>query len=161
MMKEQLQAEKTIRFSVNGSSVDLSVPVTYRLVDILRNELKLTGTKVSCEVGRCGACSVIVNGKLVNSCLVMAYQLEDAKVQTIESVSAETLHPIQEAFLQGGALQCGYCTPGMIMALKSLLAKDNQPTKEEVLQGLSGNLCRCTGYEGILRAVDILQNKTV
>ena len=161
MMKEQLQAEKTIRFSVNGSSVDLSVPATYRLVDILRNELKLTGTKVSCEVGRCGACSVIVNGKLVNSCLVMAYQLEDAKVQTIESVSAETLHPIQEAFLQGGALQCGYCTPGMIMALKSLLAKDNQPTKEEVLQGLSGNLCRCTGYEGILRAVDILQNKTV
>jgi len=160
-MKEQLQAEKTIRFSVNGSLVDLSVPPTYRLVDILRNELKLTGTKVSCEVGRCGACSVIVNGKLVNSCLVMAYQLEDTKVQTIESVSTDTLHPIQEAFLQGGALQCGYCTPGMIMALKSLLAKDNQPTKEEVLQGLSGNLCRCTGYEGILRAVDILQNKTV
>jgi carbon-monoxide dehydrogenase small subunit len=160
-MKEQLQAEKTIRFNVNGSLVDLSVPSTYRLVDILRNDLKLTGTKVSCEVGRCGACSVIVDGKLVNSCLVMAYQLEDAKVQTIESVSTDTLHPIQEAFLQGGALQCGYCTPGMIMALKSLLEEDNQPTKEEVLQGLSGNLCRCTGYEGILRAVDILQNKTV
>ncbi len=160
-MKEQLQAEKTIRFNVNGSLVDLSVPATYRLVDILRNDLKLTGTKVSCEVGRCGACSVIVDGKLVNSCLVMAYQLEDAKVQTIESVSTDTLHPIQEAFLQGGALQCGYCTPGMIMALKSLLEEDNQPTKEEVLQGLSGNLCRCTGYEGILRAVDILQNKTV
>lgn len=160
-MKEQLHAEKTIRFNVNGSLVDLSVPSTYRLVDILRNDLKLTGTKVSCEVGRCGACSVIVDGKLVNSCLVMAYQLEDAKVQTIESVSTDTLHPIQEAFLQGGALQCGYCTPGMIMALKSLLEEDNQPTKEEVLQGLSGNLCRCTGYEGILRAVDILQNKTV
>ncbi|MDL0434841.1 MULTISPECIES: (2Fe-2S)-binding protein [unclassified Niallia] len=158
-MKEQLQAGKTIRFNVNGSSVDLSVPATYRLVDILRKELNLTGTKISCEVGRCGACSVILNGKLVNSCLVMAYQLEDAVVQTIESVSADALHPIQEAFLQGGALQCGYCTPGMIMALKSLLERESQPTKEEVLQGLSGNLCRCTGYEGILRAVDILANK--
>ncbi|MCE4047817.1 MULTISPECIES: (2Fe-2S)-binding protein [Bacillaceae] len=158
-MKEQLQAGKTIRFNVNGSSVDLSVPATYRLVDILRKELNLTGTKISCEVGRCGACSVILNGKLVNSCLVMAYQLEDAVVQTIESVSADALHPIQEAFLQGGALQCGYCTPGMIMALKGLLERESQPTKEEVLQGLSGNLCRCTGYEGILRAVDILANK--
>ena len=158
-MKEQLQAGKTIRFNVNGSSVDLSVPATYRLVDILRNELNLTGTKISCEVGRCGACSVILNGKLVNSCLVMAYQLEDAVVQTIESVSADALHPIQEAFLQGGALQCGYCTPGMIMALKGLLERESQPTKEEVLQGLSGNLCRCTGYEGILRAVDILANR--
>ncbi|MEK4667632.1 (2Fe-2S)-binding protein [Niallia sp. FSL R7-0271] len=158
-MKEQLQAGKTIRFNVNGSSVDLSVPATYRLVDILREELNLTGTKISCEVGRCGACSVILNGKLVNSCLVMAYQLEDAVVQTIESVSADALHPIQEAFLQGGALQCGYCTPGMIMALKGLLERESQPTKEEVLQGLSGNLCRCTGYEGILRAVDILANK--
>ncbi|MFP7470281.1 (2Fe-2S)-binding protein [Niallia taxi] len=158
-MKEQLQAGKTIRFNVNGSSVDLSVPATYRLVDILRKELNLTGTKISCEVGRCGACSVILNGKLVNSCLVMAYQLEDAVVQTIESVSADALHPIQEAFLQGGALQCGYCTPGMIMALKGLLERESQPTKEEVLQGLSGNLCRCTGYEGILRAVDILANR--
>ncbi|WP_235907316.1 (2Fe-2S)-binding protein [Niallia circulans] len=158
-MKEQLKAEKRIKFHVNGQLVDIAVPATYRLVDILRQELSLTGTKVSCEVGRCGACSVILNGKLVNSCLVMAYQLEDADIQTIESVSAEALHPIQEAFLQGGALQCGYCTPGMIMALKSLLDEEQQPTREEVLQGLSGNLCRCTGYEGILRAVDILQNK--
>ncbi|MCM3214341.1 (2Fe-2S)-binding protein [Niallia taxi] len=157
-MKEQLKAEKRIKFHVNGQLVDIAVPATYRLVDILRQELSLTGTKVSCEVGRCGACSVILDGKLVNSCLVMAYQLEDTDIQTIESVSTEALHPIQEAFLQGGALQCGYCTPGMIMALKSLLAEEQQPTREEVLQGLSGNLCRCTGYEGILRAVDILHN---
>jgi carbon-monoxide dehydrogenase small subunit len=99
-----------------------------------------------------------MNGKLVNSCLVMAYQLEEAEIQTIESLSKEALHPIQTAFLQSGALQCGYCTPGMIMALKSLLDEKEKPSRDEVLQALSGNLCRCTGYEGILRAFDILEN---
>ncbi|GKU82868.1 putative xanthine dehydrogenase subunit E [Niallia sp. NCCP-28] len=152
-------ASHTIHVKINGAAKELEVPQTYRLVDVLRNELDLTGTKVSCEVGRCGACSVIMNGKLVNSCLVMAYQIEGAEIQTIESVSRETLHPIQEAFLEGGALQCGYCTPGMIMALKTLVAEKHKPSREEVLQALSGNLCRCTGYEGILRAIDLLEKK--
>ncbi|MGP7815834.1 (2Fe-2S)-binding protein [Niallia sp. 01092] len=158
-METKNSVTKTVRVKINGVLEELHVPPTYRLVDILRMELQLTGTKVSCEVGRCGACSVIMNGKLVNSCLVMAYQLEEAVIQTIESVSTETLHPIQEAFLKGGALQCGYCTPGMIMALKTLIDEKNKPSREEVLQALSGNLCRCTGYEGILRAVDLLEEK--
>ncbi|HEO8418271.1 (2Fe-2S)-binding protein [Niallia sp. FSL W8-0635] len=151
--------EKTTSFKVNGKQIELTLPPTYRLVDILRDSLSLTGTKVACEVGRCGACSVIMNGKLVNSCLIMAYQMEDAEIFTIESLSEERLHPIQEAFLQAGALQCGYCTPGMIIALKSLLDEEEQPSKEDVLTALSGNLCRCTGYEGILRAVDLLTKK--
>jgi len=152
-------AAHTIHVKINGAATTLNVPPTYRLVDILRNELNLTGTKISCEVGRCGACSVIMNGKLVNSCLIMAYQIDGADIQTIESVSSDALHPIQEAFLEGGALQCGYCTPGMIMALKTLVEEKNKPSKEEVLKALSGNLCRCTGYEGILRAIDLLEEK--
>ena len=152
--------EKATCFKVNGKQIELMLPPTFRLVDILRDSLSLTGTKVACEVGRCGACSVILNGKLVNACLIMAYQIEDAEIFTIESLSEERLHPIQEAFLQAGALQCGYCTPGMVIALKSLLDEKEQPSKEEVLTALSGNLCRCTGYEGILRAVDLLtENK--
>lgn len=150
--------EKTT-FKVNGESLTLSLPPTFRLVDILRDVLSLTGTKTACEAGRCGACSVIMNGKLVNSCLVMAYQLENAEILTIESLAEKNLHPIQEAFLEAGALQCGYCTPGMVMALKSLLDENEQPSREEVLAALSGNLCRCTGYEGILRAVALLTNK--
>ncbi|PKG21644.1 (2Fe-2S)-binding protein [Niallia nealsonii] len=160
-MMENKITSHMIHVKINGANKELDVPQTYRLVDILRNELDLTGTKVSCEVGRCGACSVIMNGKLVNSCLVMAYQIEGAEIQTIESVSRDTLHPIQEAFLEGGALQCGYCTPGMIMALKTLVAEKHKPSREEVLQALSGNLCRCTGYEGILRAIDLLEEKGI
>ncbi|MED3794100.1 (2Fe-2S)-binding protein [Niallia alba] len=151
--------EKTTSFKINGKLIGLTLPPTFRLVDILRDCLALTGTKIACEVGRCGACSVIMNGKLVNSCLIMAYQIEDAEIFSIESLAEDRLHPIQEAFLQAGALQCGYCTPGMVMALKSLLDEKEQPTKEEVLTALSGNLCRCTGYEGILRAVDLLTQK--
>ena len=157
-MSDSKILDKLTKFTVNGHTIELSLPPTYRLVDILRDVLDLTGTKVACEVGRCGACSVIMNGKLVNSCLVMAYHLEDAEIITIESLSKEALHPIQEAFLQAGALQCGYCTPGMVIALKSLLDNNSMPSKKDVINALSGNLCRCTGYEGILRAVDILEN---
>lgn len=142
-----------LRVEINGSKTEISVPAVYRLVDILRKDLQLTGTKISCEIGRCGACSVLMNGHVVNSCLVMAYQLQDAKIETIEQISETTLHPIQQAFLEEGGLQCGYCTPGMIVALKDLLETNPQPTDEEVLEHLSGNLCRCTGYNGILRAV--------
>lgn len=142
-----------IRFELNGQLCSFNVPPAYRLVDLLRKNLHLTGTKISCEIGRCGACSVLLNGNVVNSCLVMAYQLNDTKVETIEHLSNNTLHPIQQAFLEEGGLQCGYCTPGMIIALKDLLSKNNQPTEDEVLEHLSGNLCRCTGYSGIIRAV--------
>ena len=142
-----------ISIIVNGNFHNLSVTPTYRLVDLLRNDLGLTGTKVSCEIGRCGACSVIMNGKLVNSCLLMAYQLNNTEIQTIEFVAQEKLHPIQQAFLEEGALQCGYCTPGMVIALKSLLDQNVTPSEEDVLDHLCGNLCRCTGYNGILRAI--------
>ena len=158
-MEHKNVTKKISKFTVNGQTIELSIPPTYRLVDILRDVLDLTGTKVACEVGRCGACSVIMNGKLVNSCLVMAYQLEEAEITTVESLSKDTLHPIQEAFLEAGALQCGYCTPGMIMALKSLLDENVTPSKEDVQTALGGNLCRCTGYEGILRAVYMIENK--
>lgn len=158
-MESKKVIERVTRFKVNGKQQELSLSPTSRLVDIVRDSLTLTGTKIACEVGRCGACSVIMNGKLVNSCLIMAYQIEDAEIFTIESLAEEKLHPIQEAFLQAGALQCGYCTPGMVIALKALLDDKEQPTKEEVLTALSGNLCRCTGYEGILRAVDLLTQK--
>lgn len=139
---------------VNGQVRRLEVASTYRLVHILRNEFDLTGTKISCGIGRCGACSVIMNGVLVNSCLIMAYQANNAEIETIESLAVENLHQIQEAFLQEGALQCGYCTPGMVMALKALLDENKKPTREEMLTGLSGNLCRCTGYNGIIRAIE-------
>ena len=142
-----------ITFNLNGEKTEIIVPAVYRLVDILRNDLHLTGTKISCEIGRCGACSVLLDGQLVNSCLIMAYQLQNANVETVESISKNDLHPIQQAFLEEGGLQCGYCTPGMIVALSDLLEQNPNPTDEEVLEHLSGNLCRCTGYTGILRAV--------
>lgn len=142
-----------IYVTINNKPYKLAVPPTYRLVDILRKEIGLTGTKVSCEIGRCGACSVLMNGELVNSCLVMAYQLQSSEIETIESISQKGLHPVQQAILEEGGLQCGYCTPGMVVALKSLLEKNNQPADNEILDYLSGNLCRCTGYHGILRAV--------
>jgi carbon-monoxide dehydrogenase small subunit len=126
------------------------------LLDILRNELNLQGTKKGCDEGDCGACSVIMNGRLVNACLVMANKLEGAEILTIEGLSLkEELHPIQQAFIESGAIQCGYCTPGMIMATYALLQENPRPSKEEIKQGLSGNLCRCTGYNKILGAVKL------
>ncbi|MBZ5751624.1 MULTISPECIES: (2Fe-2S)-binding protein [Metabacillus] len=151
--KENAENKIKLNVTINGQLLSLSVPPTYRLVDLLRKELGLTGTKISCEIGRCGACSVLMNGTLVNACLVMAYQINGTVIETIEHVAQESLHPIQQAFLEEGALQCGYCTPGMVIALKSLLDINKQPTEEEVLDYLTGNLCRCTGYNGILRAV--------
>ncbi len=141
-------------FTINGQKRNLDVPPTYRLVDMIRNELNLTGTKLSCGIGRCGCCSVLMNGKLVNSCLIMAYQANHAEIETIESIAGQDLHPIQEVFIQEGALQCGDCTPGMIMAIKALLEENPKPTREEIEVALSGNLCRCTGYGGIIRAVE-------
>ncbi|WP_226668495.1 (2Fe-2S)-binding protein [Metabacillus litoralis] len=143
-----------VTFMINGLNKQLIIPPAYRLVDILRKELNMTGTKISCEIGRCGACSVLMNGKVVTSCLVMAYQINHTVIETIENIASKELHPLQQAFLEEGALQCGYCTPGMVVALKSLLDSTDNPSEKEIKDHLAGNLCRCTGYNGILRAVE-------
>lgn len=141
---------------INGEEQRLKVSPTTRLVDILRTHMNLTGTKISCEVGRCGSCMVLVDGDPVNSCLMMAYQCQGREITTIEGLSGEQqgdLHPIQQAFVEEGGFQCGYCTPGMVISTKALLDQHPQPTQEQIEIGLCGNLCRCTGYGGILRAV--------
>jgi aerobic carbon-monoxide dehydrogenase small subunit len=144
----------SVSFVVNGTPYTLSLPPITRLLDVLREELKLTGTKEGCGEGECGACSVLLNGELVNSCLIPLLQLQDAEIQTIEGLAEnERMHPVQECFLQHGGAQCGICTPGMIMASVSLLRKYPQPTMEQIREGLSGNLCRCTGYQKIFDAV--------
>ncbi|CRK84847.1 (2Fe-2S)-binding protein [Neobacillus massiliamazoniensis] len=143
-----------VQFKVNHQHVKLHIPPLCSLNDILRDNLSLTGTKVSCGIGRCGACTVLMNGQIVNSCLLRAFQLNGVEILTIEGLGEENLDPIQRAFIEEGGFQCGYCTPGMILAIKALLEKHPHPTQEQILEGLSGNLCRCTGYGGILRAVN-------
>jgi len=127
------------------------------LIDLLREDLGLTGTKRGCGNGKCGACSVILNGKLVNSCLVPAMKANGSEIRTVEGLAGEgDLHPIQEAFLEKGAVQCGFCTPGMLLAAKSLLDETPNPSKEEIKLAISGNLCRCTGYTKIIEAIEAL-----
>jgi len=144
-----------ITFTLNGEPVAVAAPPARRLVDVLRHDLLLTGTKIGCEIGRCGACMVLVDGRPMNACLTMMYQVEGRKVTTIEGIAGgpEALHAVQRAFLEEGGFQCGYCTPGMIVSAAVLLAERPDPTDEEIIDALSGNLCRCTGYGGILRAV--------
>lgn len=140
---------------LNGELIRLGeVPPSRRLLDILREDLQLTGTKVSCEMGRCGACMVLLDGKPANSCLLMAYQCEGRDIVTIEGLAGPGSDPVQRAFLEEGAFQCGYCTSGMIMSVKGLLAANSCPSRAEIEEGLSGNLCRCTGYGSIVRAVE-------
>jgi carbon-monoxide dehydrogenase small subunit len=149
-------AEKiTVNFSVNGRAASLEVYPLERLLDVLREGLRLTGTKEGCGEGECGACSVLVDGELVNSCLIPAAQVEGAEVLTIEGVAAgpETLHAVQEAFVAHGGAQCGICTPGMIMAAVRLLEEKPRPTEADIREGLAGNLCRCTGYTKIFESV--------
>ena len=139
---------------VNGQEYSLEVEANERLLDTLRERLHMTGTKEGCSVGECGACSVILDGNLVNSCMVFTAQCDGAKVETVEGLgTAERLHPLQKAFIDHNAVQCGFCTPGMLMAAKALLDKNPNPTEAEIRQGLSGVLCRCTGYQQIVEAV--------
>src|ERR1700751_5257796 len=125
-----------------------------RLLDVLREQLNLTGTKEGCGEGECGACSVLIDGELVNSCLVPVVQVERSKITTIEGIAGETLHAVQQAFVECGAAQCGICTPGMVLAAVTLVDRQSaQPTEDDVRNGLAGNLCRCTGYMRIFEAV--------
>jgi carbon-monoxide dehydrogenase small subunit len=144
----------TIRFTVNGESRSLRVPPMKRLLDVLREDLHLTGTKEGCGEGECGSCSVRMNGELVNSCLVPALQSEGAMIQTIEGLAIDgELHPLQQAFLACGGAQCGICTPGMLMAATQLLSQAPHPSIAEIREGLGGNLCRCTGFIRIFDSV--------
>ena len=140
--------------SINGDPVEFLAAPEQTLVDVLREELDQTGTKEGCSTGDCGACSVLLNGRLVCACLVLAVEAEGAEVTTIEGIATEDgLHPIQEKFLEHAALQCGICTPGYIVATKALLDKHPEPDEETIRYWLAGNLCRCTGYDKIIRAV--------
>ena len=143
-----------IACTVNGEAHEQDVPSRRLLSDFLRDDLHLTGTKRGCETGICGACSVLVDGKVVKSCLSLAVQARGKTITTIEGLSSgEELHPVQASFMQCGGLQCGYCTPGMVMATCSMLKDNPRPTVDEVRHGLNGNLCRCTGYAQIVESV--------
>jgi carbon-monoxide dehydrogenase small subunit len=144
-----------VTFRVNGSQVTVEVPPDRPLLDVLREDLHLPGTKSGCRTGECGACTVILDGKPVNSCMVFAAQMEGREVLTIESLSdGDSIHPIQQAFIEEGAVQCGFCIPGMVMSAKSLLDRSPEPCRDEIREALSGNLCRCTGYQKIFQAVE-------
>jgi carbon-monoxide dehydrogenase small subunit len=147
--------EIEINFTVNNKPYKLKVPPNITLLDVIREKLKLTGTKEGCGKGECGACTVLFNGRNVNSCLILAPQADGAEIITIEGVGdVDHLHPLQKAFVDEGAVQCGFCTPGMVMSSLYLLTKNPNPTDDEIREGLSGNLCRCTGYAKIIKAVE-------
>ena len=147
---------KLLNLKVNGEPVHLLVEEDETLLEVLRNRLFLTGTKRGCGEGQCGHCTVILNGKAINSCLTLALEAEGGDVLTIEGLAqGDSLHPIQKAYVEAGAIQCGYCTPGMIMAIYSLLQENPRPSEDEIREGIKGVMCRCTGYYKIVEAVKI------
>lgn len=144
-----------IKFILNSNHITADVEPNIRLIDLLRDKFNMTGTKEGCSIGECGACTVIMNGKAVNSCLVLAGQCDGAEIITIEGIEKDgKLHPLQENFMKYGAVQCGFCTPGMIMSAYALLLENPEPTEEEIKEAIAGNLCRCTGYKQIIEAVE-------
>ncbi len=146
-----------VRFKVNGRSEQLDVPPNTLLVTALRENLRLTGTHVGCDTAQCGACTVIVNGRAIKSCTTLAVQQQDAEITTIEGLAKAdgTLHPMQAAFKECHGLQCGFCTPGMVMAAVELCRTHPKPTEQQVREQLDGNICRCTGYQNIVKAVQL------
>jgi len=149
-----------VELTINGKKRKVETTISTRLLDLIRDDLRLTGTKEGCGKGECGACTVILNGELVASCLILAPQADGAVITTIEGIgSGGHLDPIQEAFIETGAVQCGFCTPGMILAAKKLLEENPHPTEEEIKRGISGNLCRCTGYQKIIDAIKLEANR--
>jgi carbon-monoxide dehydrogenase small subunit len=146
--------ETTVRFTVNGEAREVTVPARRTLVDTLRYDLGLTGTKEACSVGVCGACTVLLNGRSVASCIMLAVQADGAQITTIEGIAdGEHLHPVQQAFIDYGGFQCGICTPGQIVAAKALLDNNPHPSEAEIKAWMMGNLCRCTGYYQIVEAI--------
>ena len=143
-----------VNFKLNGKDISVTTEANKRLIDVLREDLHLTGTKEGCAIGECGACTIILNGEAVTSCLMLIGQVQGAEIITIEGLSENgELHPLQQKFLEHGAVQCGYCTPGMLLSAYALLLKNPNPTDEEIKESIAGNLCRCTGYKQIVDAV--------
>ena len=155
MMAAATHAKAEISFRVNGKPTAVRAYPMERLLDVLRQQLGLTGTKEGCGEGECGSCSILMDGALVNSCLIPVLQAKDATILTIEGLADERLHGLQQAFLDCGGAQCGICTPGMILAALHLLNRKPDPTMQDIREGLSGNLCRCTGYMQIFEAVAV------
>ena len=154
LMKNEMEAS-TIKFVLNGKVVQLDVPPHWTLLRLLREKLGLTGTKEGCGIGECGACTVLLDGMPVNACLILAPKVEGREVQTVEGLgSRDSLHPLQRSFIDHGAIQCGFCTPGILMSSKALLEKNSKPDREEIQEAISGHLCRCTGYQQIIEAIE-------
>ncbi len=145
--------EKLIEFTINGRSRKLRVKPNNLLLNVIREDLSLTGTKYACGTGECGACTVLVDGEAVLSCLTLAVTMDKKNITTIEGIAEEELHPVQKAFLEEGAIQCGFCTPGMVVTAKALLDENPHPTEDEIREYIKGNLCRCTGYANIVKAI--------
>jgi carbon-monoxide dehydrogenase small subunit len=144
-----------IRFQVNGTAREVDAPPMRRLLDVLREDLRLTGTKEGCGEGECGACSVIIDGEVINSCLIPVCQVSGSRITTVEGLAtAGELEPLQRAFLECGGAQCGICTPGMLIAARALLDANAHPSREEIKEAIAGNLCRCTGYVRIIEAIE-------
>jgi aerobic-type carbon monoxide dehydrogenase small subunit (CoxS/CutS family) len=145
----------TVTLTINGENRTVAFPVHHTLLEVLREECGLTGTKHGCELGECGTCTVLVDGRAVLSCLVLAAEMAGRRIETVEGLQqGNALHPLQAAFADLGAAQCGYCTPGILMAARALLERNPRPSRQEVQEALAGNLCRCTGYHKILEAVE-------
>jgi aerobic-type carbon monoxide dehydrogenase small subunit (CoxS/CutS family) len=151
---------KQISFTLNDEVTTLSIPVNRTLLQMLREDLLLTGTKEGCNEGECGACTILLDGKPMNSCLTLAVEVDGRTVLTVEGLAKNgELHPLQQAFLDVGAVQCGFCTPGMLMSAKAVLDEIDDPTEEEIRTGIEGNICRCTGYDRIVTAIKLASDR--